>query len=115
MVPPVWLAVGVGHNPDAFSPVLSPEGTSRKTKRPRFVTFGFQVSETAVKSQVDEVRNVFSNDPTGPCFGNKAAHFRPEVTRVRLSPLPTGDRVGLTGKAASDEVDCWETVLTKRG
>ena len=103
-----WFAATVGvatHDPDSVPSVAGAEGTSRNNKRPRGVADGFQVKEHIVECQGDETSNIFANGPSGSRECNNSAHFRPEVTVIRLSSLLACDAEGLAGEAAADEVN----------
>jgi hypothetical protein len=81
------------------------DGTSRNNHRPDGVTECFQVSTHRVEFQTDEARHILTQDPTGPQFGNNAAHFRPEVTVICRASLLPGHTVGLTGEAPAHKVN----------
>jgi len=65
--------------------------TSRENKRfPDFVAFPLQVGTRPVEFHVDEVFNIFTNNPARLDGGNDASHFWPEITRVVGTSLFTG-------------------------
>jgi hypothetical protein len=81
------------------------DGTSRNNKRPRGVAEILQVSQHIVECQRDDANNVFTNDPSGSCECNDAAHLRPEVAVVSLGRLLAGGREGLAREPTADEID----------
>lgn len=106
------FARGVGHirgdDPDSESPVARIDGASWNNKRPRGVPDIFQVSEHVIECQRDDASNVFAKDPSRSCECNDSAHFRPEMTVIRLGSLKSSLAEGLAGKSSGDKVDSSE-------
>jgi len=103
--PPVLvMAVGVGHNPNPIPSVRGVDGASWKYKRPCFVAFVLQVSKHVIERHADDARYVFTNNPTGPSFGNNPKHLRPEVTVICRALLLPGNREWLTRKSACKQI-----------
>jgi hypothetical protein len=68
------FALGVGHNPDPFSPLRGTDGSSRNKERPPAVACRLQVSKHVVECQPDEPSNVLSNDPSGSLSSDDVKH-----------------------------------------
>jgi hypothetical protein len=84
--------------------VRGTEGASWKYKRPRFVVFGFQVSQHAIEAQREVASNVLTKKPAGPAFGKQAAHLWPEPAVIfRAAALP-GIAEGLARVAGGNNV-----------
>jgi hypothetical protein len=107
---PPWLASGVGNNEDSISPMPCAEGASWKYKRPRFVTFGFQVSHDVVQANSDDARHILSHNPRRPQRRNNAIHFRPEKAVIRGAASLSGEREWLTWKSSCKNVN-WHQVV----
>ena len=88
-------ARGVGNisRDDKSSLALMPcaDAASRKYEWENSVSRFCQVKNRFVEPHIDEASNIFPKHPTGPQFGNNAAHFRPQVAFVRkATPLSCG-------------------------
>jgi hypothetical protein len=83
------------------------DSRSRKHKRfPDFVTEGFQISLRPGECQIEELRHVLTQNPTGPDDFNNAAHLRPEVAVIVRSSLASGNRKGLAGESSGNNINC---------
>lgn len=79
---------------------------SRNIKRPRGVAEGLQVIKHGVEAHPDQPNNVFSNDPRGPQFFDKAAILRPEVAVIFSAQSLSREAEGLAGESAANKLDC---------
>ena len=102
---PLWLALGVGHNPDAITPVRGIDGASRYNKRPDGVACAFQVRKHSVEAQSSEPVNILTKHPSGPDSKNDAQHLRPEMAVIRLALALPGVGKGLAWESPADEVN----------
>lgn len=57
--------------------------------------------------------NVLANDPSRPDFSYEAIHFRPEVARIVVAALFSGDAKRLAGIAAADKVNSVDMFMVK--
>ena len=73
---------------DKSSLALMPcaDAASRKYEWENSVSRFCQVKNRFVEPHIDEASNIFPKHPTGPQFGNNAAHFRPQVAFIRKAP-----------------------------
>jgi len=85
---------------------MRPNRRSFNFKRHDFKATGLQVRYHGVEI-IPDTRNVFTQDPAWPDKVNNSKHLRPEVTRILCAELFTGDREGLAGKSAANEIDSW--------
>jgi hypothetical protein len=53
----------------------------------------------------NEAINIFCHDPAGPESLYNSKHFRPEPAIISLALSSTGNRYGLAGEAAGDDVN----------
>ena len=111
-------ARGVGNisRDDKSSLALMPcaDAASRKYEWENSVSRFCQVKYRFVEPQIDEASNIFPKHPTGPQFGNNAAHFRPQVAFIRKAPsLPCGGE-GLTGKSSGDDGNGFKSCFLKK-
>lgn len=86
--------------------MVGSDAASRYLKRRCFVVRSFQVSKHAVEDHPDQAKHILSNDPSGPEFLHNAEHFRPEETVISLASTEPGLTKRLTGKPATDNVNC---------
>ena len=63
-----WLAVTVGHNPNAVSAVRGINGASWNNKWDGLIPDAFQVRKAALEAQrlVNKASDIFANDPLRP-------------------------------------------------
>lgn len=59
------------------------DAASRKYEWENSVSRFCQVKNRFVEPHIDEASNIFPKHPTGPQFGNNAAHLRPQVAFIR--------------------------------
>ena len=92
-------ARGVGNisRDDKSSLALMPraDAASRKYEWENSVSRFCQVKNRFVEPHIDEASNIFPKHPTGPQFGNNAAHFRPQVAFIRKTPPLSSGGEGL--------------------
>ena len=62
------------------------DAASRKYEWENSVSRFCQVKNRFVEPHIDEASNIFPKHPTGPQFGNNAAHLRPQVAFIRKAP-----------------------------
>lgn len=94
--------MGRGHNGDALTVERGAELTSLETVCPWGVTDLFETFKYVVKSDSNESRDVFANDPVGVELVDDAEHFRPEISVVVGTSLFSSDGEWLTGKSSGD-------------
>ena len=87
---------------------------SRKYEWENSVSRFCQVKNRFVEPHIDEASNIFPKHPTGPQFGNNAAHLRPQVAFIRKAPPFSGGGEGLTGKAAGEDGDGFKSGFLKK-
>lgn len=104
--PDASIAVGVGHDCKPVSLVRSADAASWNHKCPRCVAFTFQVRKHIVERQIEDVSNIFSNDPSGPQLVDNSKHLRPEITVIVLASALSGLGEGLAREAAGNNVNC---------
>ena len=90
------------------------DAASRKYEWENSVSRFCQVKNRFVEPHIDEASNIFPKHPTGPQFGNNAAHLRPQVAFIRKAPPLSGGGEGLTGEAAGDDGDCFKSCFLKK-
>lgn len=69
----------------------------------------FHAKRYSLECHRSEASNVFSNDPSGPRFGDKAMHLWPEVAVIRRAPAPPGGGERLAGESAANNVN-WSDI-----
>ena len=90
------------------------DAASRKYEWENSVSRFCQVKNRFVEPHIDEASNIFPKHPTGPQFGNNAAHLRPQVAFIRKAlPFSRGGE-GLAGEAAGDDGDCFKSCFLKK-
>lgn len=90
------------------------DAASRKYEWENSVSRFCQVKNRFVEPHIDEASNIFPKHPTGPQFGNNAAHFRPQVAFIRKAPPLSCGGEGLTGEAAGNDGDCFKSCFLKK-
>ena len=90
------------------------DAASRKYEWENSVSRFCQVKNRFVEPHIDEASNIFPKHPTGPQFGNNAAHFRPQVAFIRKAPPLSCGGKGLTGEAAGNDSDCFKSCFLKK-
>jgi hypothetical protein len=95
----------VGNNPDSVTSMGCADGASWNNKWLHGVAFTFQVNLRAGECQINEVSNVFTNDPRGLCLLYDSKHFWPEIAVVLRSFFSSGNAEWLAGESSTNEVD----------
>ena len=90
------------------------DAASRKYEWENSVSRFCQVKNRFVEPHIDEASNIFPKHPTGPQFGNNAAHFRPQVAFIRKAPPLSCGGEGLTGETAGNDGDCFKSCFLKK-
>ena len=90
------------------------DAASRKYEWENSVSRFCQVKNRFVEPHIDEASNIFPKHPTGPQFGNNAAHFRPQVAFIRKAPPFSGGGEGLAWKAAGENRDGFKSCFLKK-
>lgn len=90
------------------------DAASRKYEWENSVSRFCQVKNRFVEPHIDEASNIFPKHPTGPQFGNNAAHFRPQVAFIRKAPPLSCGGEGLTGESAGNDGDCFKSCFLKK-
>ena len=87
---------------DKSSLALMPcaDAASRKYEWENSVSRFCQVKNRFVEPHIDEASNIFPKHPTGPQFGNNAAHFWPQVAFIRKAPPLSRGGEGLAQESA---------------
>jgi hypothetical protein len=80
----------VGNNPHPVAAVGGVDGASWNNKRPRGVTFSFQVKKHLVEAHTDMPSNILENAPSGLSgggiqFAYNSHNLRPEVAVIVLA------------------------------
>ena len=90
------------------------DAASRKYEWENSVSRFCQVKNRFVEPHIDEASNIFPKHPTGPQFGNNAAHLRPQVAFIRKA-LPPSDRgKGLARESAGENGDGFKSCFLKK-
>ena len=87
---------------------------SRKYEWENSVSRFCQVKNRFVEPHIDEASNIFPKHPTGPQFGNNAAHFRPQVAFIRKAPPFSGGGEGLARESAGEDGDDFKSCFLKK-
>ena len=90
------------------------DAASRKYEWENSVSRFCQVKNRFVEPHIDETSNIFPKHPTGPQFGNNAAHLRPQVALIRKAPPLSCGGERLTGEAAGNDGDCFKSCFLKK-
>ena len=90
------------------------DAASRKYEWENSVSRFCQVKNRFVEPHIDEASNIFPKHPTGPQFGNNAAHFRPQVAFIRKAPPLSGGGEGLARKSAGEDGDGFKSCFLKK-
>ena len=90
------------------------DAASRKYEWENSVSRFCQVKNRFVEPHIDEASNIFPKHPTGPQFGNNAAHFRPQVAFIRKAPPLSCGGEGLTGESAGNDGNCFKSCFLKK-
>jgi hypothetical protein len=59
-----------------------------------------------VERHIDDVSNVFSNNPSGPELVDDSKHFWPEITVIILASALPGTAERLTGESPGNKLNC---------
>jgi hypothetical protein len=95
----------VGHDPDALSPVRSPDRPSTHHKRPDGVSFTLQVRADSVDPSSAESTDVLSKYPTGSKLSHKPGELGPKPGAGAADSFPlAGDADILTGESSTNEI-----------
>ena len=81
------------------------DAASRKYEWENSVSRFCQVKDRFVEPHIDEASNIFPKHPTGPQFGNNAAHLRPQVAFIRKAPPLSCGGEGLARESAGEDGD----------
>jgi hypothetical protein len=98
-------ASGVRHKEDSRSAVEGSDSRSFMMKNPDCVALPLQVLTNVVRGKVQDSRYVFTHNPSRSNFGDQPRKLRPEIAVVVFRLLGSGNREGLTGKPAEDDVN----------
>ena len=90
------------------------DAASRKYEWENSVSRFCQVKNRFVEPHIDEASNIFPKHPTGPQFGNNAAHFRPQVAFIRKAPPLSCGGEGLARESAGEDSDGFKTCFLKK-
>ena len=90
------------------------DAASRKYEWENSVSRFCQVKDRFVEPHIDEASNIFPKHPTGPQFGNNAAHLRPQVAFIRKAPPLSCGGEGLAGKAAREDGNGFKSCFFKK-
>ena len=90
------------------------DAASRKYEWENSVSRFCQVKNRFVEPHIDEASNIFPKHPTGPQFGNNAAHLRPQVAFIRKAPPFSGGGEGLAWKSAGEDRDGFKSCFLKK-
>ena len=101
---------------DKSSLALMPcaDAASRKYEWENSVSRFCQVKNRFVEPHIDEASNIFPKHPTGPQFGNNAAHFRPQVAFIRKAFSSSGGGEGLARESAGEDGNCFKSCFFKK-
>ena len=81
------------------------DAASRKYEWENSVSRFCQVKNRFVEPHIDEASNIFPKHPTGPQFGNNAAHLWPQVAFIRKAPPLSCGGEGLAWEATGEDRD----------
>ena len=90
------------------------DAASRKYEWENSVSRFCQVKNRFVEPHIDEASNIFPKHPTGPQFGNNAAHLRPQVAFIRKAPPLSCGGKGLARKSAGEDGDGFKPCFLKK-
>ena len=90
------------------------DAASRKYEWENSVSRFCQVKNRFVEPHIDEASNIFPKHPTGPQFGNNAAHLRPQVAVIRNATPFSGGGEGLAREAAGEDGDGFKSCFLKK-
>ena len=90
------------------------DAASRKYEWENSVSRFCQVKDRFVEPHIDEASNIFPKHPTGPQFGNNAAHFRPQVAFIRKAPPLSCGGEGLARESAGEDGDGFKSCFLKK-
>lgn len=90
------------------------DAASRKYEWENSVSRFCQVKNRFVEPHIDEASNIFPKHPTGPQFGNNAAHFRPQVAFIRKAPPLSCGGEGLARESAGEDGDGFKSCFLKK-
>ena len=101
---------------DKSSLALMPcaDAASRKYEWENSVSRFCQVKDRFVEPHIDEASNIFPKHPTGPQFGNNAAHFRPQIAFIRKAFSPPCGGEGLAREPAGNNGDGFKSCFLKK-
>ncbi|MDP2317506.1 MAG: hypothetical protein Q8P41_31770 [Pseudomonadota bacterium] len=98
----------MGHDPDSLPEVGRADVFSTHNDRFAGVTLCLQLVENPVqpeRTETNESRNVFCQEPLGPDVSDDAEVFAPEPSVVFVPEPLSGDAGGLAGRTTGDHVD----------
>ena len=90
------------------------DAASRKYEWENSVSRFCQVKNRFVEPHIDEASNIFPKHPTGPQFGNNAAHLRPQVAFIRKAPPLSCGGEGLARESAGEDGDGFKSCFLKK-
>ena len=90
------------------------DAASRKYEWENSVSRFCQVKNRFVEPHIDEASNIFPKHPTGPQFGNNAAHLWPQVAFIRKAPPFSCGGEGLAREAAGEDGDGFKSCFLKK-
>ena len=90
------------------------DAASRKYEWENSVSRFCQVKDRFVEPHIDEASNIFPKHPTGPQFGNNAAHLWPQVAFSRKAPPFSCGGEGLAREAAGEDGDGFKSCFLKK-
>ena len=90
------------------------DAASRKYEWENSVSRFCQVKDRFVEPHIDEASNIFPKHPTGPQFGNNAAHLWPQVAFIRKAPPFSCGGEGLAREAAGEDGDGFKSCFLKK-
>ena len=90
------------------------DAASRKYEWENSVSRFCQVKYRFVEPHIDEASNIFPKHPTGPQFGNNAAHLWPQVAFIRKAPPFSCGGEGLARESAGEDRDGFKSCFLKK-
>ena len=90
------------------------DAASRKYEWENSVSRFCQVKDRFVEPHIDEASNIFPKHPTGPQFGNNAAHLRPQVAFIRKAPPFSCGGEGLARESAGEDGNGFKSCFFKK-